>query len=131
MISIEEATPMHDTDIKGIETLVASGSPRRRARAGIAYNRVVEHSRLPGGDIVERGLRDLAASRPSAAADLVLIGAPRLRRLGLVIPLERAAGAEHRLYLRLAAEDPLTAHSRYNALIRCLVSFERAAACGV
>jgi hypothetical protein len=31
--------------------------------------------------------------------------------------------------LRLAESDPLTAHSRYNALIRRLVSFERAAEC--
>jgi hypothetical protein len=36
---------------------------------------------------------------------------------------------EHRLYLRLAADDSDSAHSRYNALIRRLVSFERALAC--
>ena len=69
------------------------------------------------------------ASRDSAAADLVLIGAPRLCRLGFDVSIDRAVGAEHRLYLRLAAEDPRTAHSRYNALIRRLVSFERAAEC--
>ena len=74
-------------------------------------------------------LRDLAESRDSEAADLVLIGAPLLRRLGLDVPLERSTGAEHRLYLRLAAEDADSAHSRYNALIRRLVSFERAAEC--
>lgn len=101
-----------------------AGEPRR-----MADNRVVELSRLPGLDIVESGLRDLAASRDSAAADLVLIGEPRLRRLGFDVPLDRAAGAEHRLYLRLVAEDPRMAHSRYNALIRRLVSFERAAEC--
>lgn len=95
----------------------------------MAYNHAVELSHLPGGDIVESGLRDLAASRDTAAADLVLIGAPRLRRLGFDVPLDRAAGAEHRLYLRLAADDPRRAHSRYNALLRRLVSFERAAAC--
>jgi hypothetical protein len=33
---------------------------------------------------------------------------------------------EHRLYDRFAAEDPDSAHGRYNALIRRLVSFERA-----
>jgi hypothetical protein len=33
---------------------------------------------------------------------------------------------EHRLYAALAAENPGAAHSRYNALIRRLVSFERA-----
>jgi hypothetical protein len=33
------------------------------------------------------------------------------------------------LYLRLAAENEDDAHSRYNALVRRLVSFERALAC--
>jgi hypothetical protein len=36
---------------------------------------------------------------------------------------------EHRLYARLAQDNPDAAHSRYNALIRRLVSFERALAC--
>ena len=89
----------------------------------------MDFSRLPGGDLVQQGLRDLAESQDSEAADLVLIGAPRLRRLGLDVPLDRSAGAEHRLYLRLAAVDADSAHSRYNALIRRLVSFERAAEC--
>jgi hypothetical protein len=101
----------------------------RPVNGRVGYNRAVQFSHLPGGDIVESGLRDLAASRDSAAADLVLIGAPRLSRLGFDVSLDRAVGAEHRLYLRLAAEDPRTAHSRYNALIRRLVSFERAAEC--
>jgi len=35
---------------------------------------------------------------------------------------------ERRLYDLLRATDPDTAHSRYNSLIRRLVSFERAAA---
>lgn len=34
-----------------------------------------------------------------------------------------------RLYLLLAQSDPDTAHSRYSALIRTLVNFERAAGC--
>jgi hypothetical protein len=84
--------------------------------------------RLPGGDLIAAGLRDLAAGEETVPALLVLIGAPRLSALGL--PVAAASiGAEHRLYLRLAADDALTAHSRYNALIRRLVSFERAAAC--
>jgi hypothetical protein len=36
---------------------------------------------------------------------------------------------EHRLYTLLARDHPAAAHSRYNALIRRLVSFERAAEC--
>jgi hypothetical protein len=83
---------------------------------------------LPGGDLIMEGLRDLGTGRDTVPALLVMIGAPRLRTLGLPVPGDDA-GAEHRLYHLLAAEDALTAHSRYNALIRRLVSFERAAAC--
>jgi hypothetical protein len=36
---------------------------------------------------------------------------------------------EHRLYERLAETDPDSAHARYNALVRRLVSFEHAAEC--
>src|SRR5688572_14697617 len=81
---------------------------------------------LPGGDLVEQGLDDLAAGRESVAALLVSIGAPRLRLL-LDLPAVPLADAEHRLYALLAAEDSDSAHSRYNALLRRLVSFERAA----
>ena len=85
-------------------------------------------SALPGGDIVEAGLRDLEQGIESDASLLLSIGEPRLRRLGIRIetPLR---DPEHRLYARLAAADRSSAHSRYNALIRRLVSFERAAEC--
>lgn len=83
-------------------------------------------SSLPGGNAVHQGLEDLAAGKESETALLVLIGAPRLRRLGLEIPEDNANMPEHRLYQLLARSDPDSAHSRYNALIRCLVSFERA-----
>ena len=83
--------------------------------------------RLPGGDLVAQGLRDLAEGRDTIAAVLLQIGAPRLLRLGFAVPPR--VYAVHCLYERLAAEDPLTAHSRYNALVRRLVSFERAAEC--
>jgi hypothetical protein len=59
---------------------------------------------------------------------LVSIGATRLSRLGFVVP-NPISNAERRLYERLHAENADAAHSRYNALIRRLVSFERAAAC--
>jgi len=83
---------------------------------------------LPGADLVEAGLRDLEASVASAPALLVSIGAPRLRQLGLTIPRVEP-DPEHRLYFLLAAEDADGAHTRYNALVRRLVSFERALAC--
>ena len=82
--------------------------------------------RLPGGALVRTGLEDLAAGRETEAALLVAVGAPRLRSLGFQIPNRWADHPEHRLYERLAREHPDSAHSRYNALIRRLVSFERA-----
>jgi hypothetical protein len=57
---------------------------------------------------------------------LVQIGGPRLRRLGFQVA-NHPRRAEHRLWEVLAAEDSDAAHSRYNALIRRLVSYERAA----
>ena len=85
-------------------------------------------SDLPGGDLVAEGLADLGAGRETAAALLVSIGAPRLRRGGLKVP-EPLADAEHRLYALISREGSDAAHSRYNALIRRLVSFERALGC--
>jgi hypothetical protein len=83
---------------------------------------------LPGADLVQRGIADLNAGHESAEALLVSIGAPRLRSVG--IDLSRSISApEHKLYLLLAREKGDAAHSAYNALIRRLVSFERAAAC--
>ena len=84
---------------------------------------------MPGGDLVSQGLRDLASGEDTIASLLVLVGAPRLRRLGLAVPQRPTPEVEHRLYERLAASDADSAHSRYNALIRLLVSFERAAEC--
>jgi hypothetical protein len=83
---------------------------------------------LPGADLIRAGLRDIAQDIESIEALLVLIGAPRLRRLGLDVP-DTPDFPEDRLYAKLAAEDSDSAHGRYNALIRKLVSFERAAEC--
>jgi hypothetical protein len=85
-------------------------------------------SAFPGGDMVERGLGDLRDRRESADALLVSIGSPRLRRLGFEVA-DPLPSPEHRLYARLVEEKGLGAHSAYNALIRRLVSFERAAEC--
>jgi hypothetical protein len=85
---------------------------------------------LPGGDLVQEGLDDLARGVESLPALLVSIGAPRLLRLGLPLPEVTLPDPEHRLYGKLAEEDSDAAHARYNALIRRLVSFEDAAECG-
>jgi hypothetical protein len=84
---------------------------------------------LPGSDLISQGLRDLAAGTESIESLLVLIGAPRRRRLGFDVPDDTTYNPEDRLWAKLTDENSDTAHSRYNALIRRLVSFERAAEC--
>ncbi len=80
---------------------------------------------LPGEDLILKGLDDLAAGNETIESLLVRIGAPRLRRLGFVIPEDpNSEYPETRLYLLLHREDPMAAHSRMNALVRRLVSFE-------
>ncbi len=85
---------------------------------------------LPGWELVGPGLDDLRHGVLSVPALLVLVGAPRLREAGLDVPARPdVPHPEHHLYDALALEDADGAHSRYNALIRRLVSFERAAEC--
>lgn len=85
---------------------------------------------LPGGSFVKEGLSHLASNQKTVAAQLLLIGAPRLRKLGFDVPLPTDP-PEHHLYHLLWHTNPNSAHSQYNALIRLLVSFERAAECVV
>jgi len=93
------------------------------------YPAIVEpRAELPGAELVHRGIADLADGRESVESLLVSIGAPRLERLGFRVP-RTVSSPEHRLYEWLAAEDEDAAHGRYNALVRRLVSFERAAEC--
>ena len=84
---------------------------------------------LPGEDLIEAGVDDLRNGRETFASLLVAIGSPRLKRLGLELPDDLPDNPEHRLYDLLAETDQDSAHSRYNALIRRLVSYERAAEC--
>ena len=83
--------------------------------------------RLPGGDLVVAGLRDLAHGEETVESLLVSIGATQLRLLGFAVESPFADG-EHRLYERLRLEDEDGAHGRYNALVQRLFSFEQAAA---
>ena len=84
---------------------------------------------LPAEELIEAGARDLREGRETLAALLVAVGAPRLRRLGVELPTLLPENPEHRLYALLAQDESDSAHSRYNALIRKLVSYERAAEC--
>lgn len=83
---------------------------------------------LPGADLVQAGLADLSNGIESVPSLLVSIGAPRLRHIGLDVP-HPFPSPELRLYALLQRTEGDGAHSRYNALIRRLVSFERAAEC--
>lgn len=80
---------------------------------------------LPGGDLVAAGLDALDRGELTVPALLVAVGGPRLRRLGYRVP--DVPDPERRLHELLAREDEDSAHGRYNALVRRLVSFERAA----
>ena len=86
-----------------------------------------EISTLPGGELVQRGLADYAAGLVTQASCLVAIGWPRLKRAGLDLP-EAASGTfpqpEIQLYQLLGGE-PGDAYSRYNSLLRRLISFEQ------
>jgi len=82
--------------------------------------------KLPGEDLVQQGISDLRAGEETIASLLVSVGCPRLLALGFELP-ESLPNAEHRLYFMLSKDYADAAHSQYNALIRRLVSFERAA----
>ena len=83
---------------------------------------------LPGADLIEKGIADLDSGTESIESLLVSIGAPRLAGLGIHVP-SPIRSPEHRLYALLRTDAGDGAHSRYNALVRRLVSFERAAEC--
>ena len=82
---------------------------------------------LPGADLVAMGIDDLRRGELTEAL-LVAVGASRLRSVGLDIPDLPAwpENPELALYAAVGAREAGNAHSRYNALIRRLVSFERA-----
>jgi len=89
--------------------------------------RVPREPALPGAELVEQGLADLAQGQVTDCSLLVLIAAPRLKRLGIHIPdLALPRPYEHQLYARLAERLGTAAHAHYNSLIRRIVSYARA-----
>ena len=90
---------------------------------------MLQMSSLPAHDLITDGIRDLQSQRETVPALLVAIGAPKLRSLGLELPEHLPSNPEHRLYDLLSSNEPDSAHSKYNALIRKLVSFQRAMSC--
>ena len=83
-------------------------------------------AKLPGADLVEAGLRDLARGALTVEALLVLVGRPRLSAAGIPVPAVAplSEAAELALYRKVADKHPQEAHARYNGLIQRLVSFE-------
>lgn len=83
---------------------------------------------LPGGEVLEAGLRDLEAGVRSAASLLVLTAAPRLRRHGVRIPARGPSSGfpEHELYDLLVEQHGGEAYRLYRSLLQRLVSLENA-----
>jgi hypothetical protein len=80
----------------------------------------------PGGEILGDGLRDLRDGVRSVNSLLVLIGALRLTRCGIRLPLHEATSdlPEHELYRLLTAQFGSEAYRHYRSLLRRLVSLE-------
>lgn len=90
-------------------------------------NEQYTESLLPGAELVEEGIADLAAGRLTDFSLLIAIAAPRLRRLGVDVPeCALPQPYEHQLYARLNERLGAAAHSHYNSLIRRIVSYAHA-----
>ena len=77
---------------------------------------------LPGGDLIDTGLADLADGRSTVESLLVSLAEPRLRREG--VPLGTVeADPERRLYALLTRSEGELAHAKYGAYLRRVVSF--------
>ncbi|HEU6449057.1 MAG TPA: hypothetical protein VFV23_11525 [Verrucomicrobiae bacterium] len=83
-------------------------------------------SGLPGEELISQGLSDLENERHTAPACLISIARTRLSNAGLSVPpMPSAPEPELQLY-RLLCREGGDAYSRYNSLVRRLVSFEQA-----
>jgi len=77
---------------------------------------------LPGGEVIDAGLADLADGRVTIPSLLVSLAARRLRREG--VPVGRVhAEPEEALFRMIAATAGDLSHARYNAYRRQVVSF--------
>jgi hypothetical protein len=82
---------------------------------------------LPGETLVRQGLADLQSGRRTVPACLVGIARARLRHAGLTGGTDVLPPQEPELQLyRLLRREGGDAYSRYNSLLRELVSFEQA-----
>jgi len=82
---------------------------------------------MPGAARMLEGLRDYHSGRHSIPACLVRMAMPRLQRAGLINTAQlHDADAELELYQLVSASEGPRSYSRYNALVRELISFEHA-----
>ncbi len=119
----------------------SSGGRRRAARMSPAARRAVarraatarwihhrfgaasfEQLGLPGGDMVDAGLADLAFGRTTPDSLALSVAAPRLRREGVPVGAV-LEDPERRLFELLSRTEADLAHARYNAYLRQLASF--------
>jgi hypothetical protein len=104
-------------------------APKRAARSRGAPSSFAALG-LPGGEIVDTGLADLANGTVTPESLAVSLAAPRLRREGVPLPSRSVqTDAENRLYDLLSARAGGLAHARYAAYLAQIVSF--ADACGL
>lgn len=88
-----------------------------------------EWSGLPGAEFVRQGLADLDRNMLTESALLILVAAPRLTALGIPVKTPQPLPSEpleHALYALLEDQFGAGAYTRYNSLIRRMVSFARA-----
>ena len=81
---------------------------------------------LPGEPLVRQGLADLQSGKPTAPAWLVSIARARLGNAGLLDASTPAAPEPELQLYRLLRREGGDAYSRYNSLLRELISFEQA-----
>ncbi len=83
--------------------------------------------RFPGGQLVWQGLEDFQAGRCTIPACLIGIGRTRFIRAGLLAASAASPCPEpERVLYRLLRAADGDAYSRYNSLLRELISFEQA-----
>jgi hypothetical protein len=82
-----------------------------------------EEAGLPGGEIIDKGLADLAKGKETIEGLLVSLATPRLKREGVPLPRELFPDADMRLYRLLETKSGELAHTRYLAYLRQAVSF--------
>lgn len=82
---------------------------------------------IPGGPLVRKGLRDLSSGSISIEACLAAIASPRLIQYGMLdASLKNKIEEPERELYRLLLDEGGDPYSRYNSLLRELVSFEQA-----